>query len=203
MFNINSRNVSKAEECLVLAYNSMIAFGKLFLPGDFMKSKSPPVHYKIAEELDSDSNKPLAIIIARDHAKTTLIKCSIIKDFCFAKKAYEWGFAKEERHLFYGWVSSSQRKSKNNVAYVRLHLEKNELINYYFGDQKLEIYNLRGETWNQEEIVTAYGDKLVSSSNLTSMRGDTQPTVKAGNLRYKRVFCDDCENEEKYQNQDE
>jgi len=79
---------------------------------------------------------------------------------------------------------------------MRLHFEHNELINYYFGSEKLRVYNLKGDTWNQEEIVTAYGDKLISSSNLTSMRGDTQPTIVKGNLRYKRVFCDDCENEE-------
>ncbi len=196
MFNINSRNVSEAERALVLAYSNLISFGKLFLSGDFNKNKTPIVHYEIARELDSDSNKPIAIIMMRGAAKTTLVKASIIKDFCFAKKAYEWGLADKERHLFFGWVSSSQRKSRNNVAYVRLHLEKNEKIAYYFGDPKLKIYNLRGDTWNQEEIITAYGDKLISSSNLTSMRGDTQPTITKGNLRYSRVFCDDSENED-------
>jgi len=196
MFNINSRNISEAESLIVQTYKDLISFGRYFLPGDFMKCKSSPVHFTIGDELISDSMKPLSIIISRDHAKTTLVKASIIRDFAFAKKAHEWGLCDAERHLFYGWVSSSQRKSKNNVAYMRLHFEHNELLNYYFGSEKLKVYNLKGDTWNQEEIVTAYGDKLISSSNLTSMRGDTQPTIAKGNLRYKRVFCDDCENEE-------
>lgn len=195
-FNINSRNVSEAERTIMQTYKCLISFGRFFLGGDFNKCPSSPVHFKIGDELISRSTKPLAIIIARDHGKTTLVKASIIRDFSFAKKAKEWGLAEEERHLFYGWVSSSQRKSKGNVQYMRMHFEHNELLNYYFGDQKLRIYNLKGSIWNQEEIVTAYGDKLISSSNLTSMRGDTQPTIARGSLRYSRVFCDDCENEE-------
>lgn len=195
MFNINSRNVSEAEKLIYQTYKCLISFGRYFLPGDFMKKESSPVHWIIGDELISDSTKPLAIIIARDHGKTTLVKASIIRDFVFAKKAYEWGFTDIERHLFYAWVSSSQSKSKNNVAYMRLHFEHNEMINYYFGSQKLNIYNLKGPTWNQEEIVTAYGDKLISSSNLSSIRGDTQATIKEGSLRYKRVFADDVENE--------
>lgn len=196
MFNINSRNISEAENLIIQCHKDLISFGRYFLPGDFMKKESSPVHYEIGDELTSDSIKPLAIIIARDHAKTTLVKCSIVRDFVFAKKACEWGLEKEERHLFYAWCSSNQRKSKNNVAFMRLHFEHNELLNYYFGSEKLKIYNLRGDTWNQEEIITAYGDKLISSSNLTSLRGDTQPTIKKGNLRYSRVFIDDAENED-------
>lgn len=41
MANINSRNISEAEEELRLAYTDLIAFGKLFLPDDFMRSESP------------------------------------------------------------------------------------------------------------------------------------------------------------------
>lgn len=194
MANINTQNVSKAERALHLAYNDLIAFGKLFLPGDFLKSKTPLFHYEIADELTSPSQKPCSIIIARGHAKTTLVKAKIVRDFCFAKKAYEWGYSDHERDLFYGWVSSNQKKSKNNVAYVKLHLEYNEKINYYFG--KKGVGSLRGDTWNQEDLVTAYGDRLVSSSNLTSMRGDTLATIKSGALRYSCVFVDDAENEE-------
>ena len=39
--NINSQNVSEAEETLKLAHNDLIAFGKLFLPDDFMRSETP------------------------------------------------------------------------------------------------------------------------------------------------------------------
>lgn len=194
MAYINTAQVSEHERILKAAHKDLITFGKLFLPGDFLKSKTPAFHYEIAEELLSTSNKPCAIIIARGHAKTTLIKAKIIHDFCFAKKAKEWGFDDKEYDLFFGWVSSNQRKSINNVKYVRLHLEWNEKINFYFGKQG--IGSLRGNTWNQEDIITAYGDRLISSSNLTSMRGDTLATIKSGGVRYSCAFIDDAENEE-------
>ena len=182
------------ERLLKSAYENLITFGKLFLAGDFNKSETPFFHYEIAEELLSPSQKPCAIIISRGHAKTTLTKSKIVHDLCFAKKAKEWGFTDKEKDLFFGWVSSNQKKSKNNVSYVKLHLEYNEKINYYFGKQSTS--SVRGDTWNQEDLVTAYGDRLISSSNLTSMRGDTLATLKSGAVRYTNVFIDDAENEE-------
>jgi len=195
--NINSRNISKAELALVRAHDNLISFGKLFLPGDFLKSETPDFHHEIAKELVSPSNKPCAIILARGHAKTTLIKAKILRDLAFAKKAYEWGMADEERFYFFGWVSSNQKKSKNNVAYIKLNLQYNEEMIYYFGKNVPDIGNtLRGHTWNQEDLVTAWGDRLISSSNLTSMRGDTLATLEQGAVRYSSVFIDDAENEE-------
>jgi len=194
MANLITKLSSEHERFLKAAYDNLITFGKLFLAGDFSKSETPLFHYEIGEELISDSNKPCAIILPRGHAKTTLVKAKIVRDLCFAKKAKEWGFKDEEDDYFFGWVSSNQKKSKNNVAYVKLHLEHNEVINFYFGREGYG--NLKGETWNQEDLITAYGDRLVSSSNLTSMRGDTLATIKSGALRYSGVFVDDAENEE-------
>ena len=37
MANINLHNVSAEEEALLLAKNDLVAFGKLFLPDDFMR----------------------------------------------------------------------------------------------------------------------------------------------------------------------
>lgn len=193
MANIIKQLPSKSEQILKACYEDLITFGKVFLPGDFMKSKSSAFQYEIGDELLSKSNKPCAIIVPRGHTKTTLIKGSVIHNFCFAKKAYEWGFADEPMNYFFGWVSSNQKKSKNNVAYVRLHLEFNKKIQYYFGKGPT---SLKGDPWNQEDITTVYGDRLLSSSNLTSMRGDTLATIHAGALRYSRVFVDDAENEE-------
>ena len=51
MANINTQNVSKAEETLMLAQKDLIAFGKLFLPDDFMRSETPPFHYEVADAL--------------------------------------------------------------------------------------------------------------------------------------------------------
>lgn len=193
MANIIKTLPSLSEKYLAAAYSDLIVFGKLFL-ADFSKSTTPLFHYEIAEELLSPSNKPCAIIISRGHAKTTLIKAKILHDLVFAKKAKEWGFAEEEKDLFFGWVSSNQKKSKNNVAYIKMHLMFNDKINHYFG--KGPLGNLKGDTWNQEDLVTIYGDRLISSSNLTSMRGDTLATIKSGAVRYSGVFIDDAENEE-------
>ena len=51
MANINSRNVSQAEEELELAHRDLIAFGKLFLHEDFMRSETPFFHYEVADAL--------------------------------------------------------------------------------------------------------------------------------------------------------
>ena len=49
MANINLHNVSREEEALIMAKNDLIAFGKLFLPDDFMRSETPPFHYEVAD----------------------------------------------------------------------------------------------------------------------------------------------------------
>ena len=51
MANINLHNVSKQEEALELAKKDLIAFGKLFLPDDYMRSETPPFHYEIADTI--------------------------------------------------------------------------------------------------------------------------------------------------------
>ena len=52
MANINSQNITKAEEALQLAYKDLISFGKLFLPDDFMRSEPPFFHYEVADAID-------------------------------------------------------------------------------------------------------------------------------------------------------
>ena len=59
MANINSRNISEAEEELRLAYTDLIAFGKLFLPDDFMRSETPFFHYEVADALLNEDVRQL------------------------------------------------------------------------------------------------------------------------------------------------
>lgn len=186
--NILLTNPSEEERKLYLAYKHTIAFGQLFLPGDFMRTETPEFHYEIGEELDSPSTKPLLIALPRESAKTTLVKASIIKDFCFSYWAWKWGWAEEQEKLFHVWVAKSQKDSKANVKYVKLHLEFNAKIKRYFG-------KLRGDTWNQENITTYYNCELASFSNLRSARGQTMPDIEQGTKRISRAFCDDSENE--------
>ena len=49
MANVNFHNVSREEEALRLAYTDLIAFGKLFLPDDFMRSETPFFHYEVTD----------------------------------------------------------------------------------------------------------------------------------------------------------
>ena len=138
--NINSQNVSAAEEALLLAKNDLIAFGKLFLPDDYMRSETPFFHYEITdimEERDESGvykNRNLAIIMPRGHGKTVLTKCDILHGFCFA-----------EGPLFYGWVSATQKLATGNMDYIKYHLEYNDKIKYYFGEQK-------GLKWTESDI---------------------------------------------------
>ena len=176
--NINTQNVSQAEEALRLAKNDLIAFGKLFLPDDFMRSETPFFHYEITdtmEERDEDGvfkHRNLAIIMPRGHGKTVLTKCDIVHKFCFAKDP-----------LFYGWVSATAKLSTGNMDYVKYHLEFNEKIKYYFG-------SLKGTKWTETDIETSNGCKLISKSNISGIRGGAKL-----HKRYDLIVLDDFEDE--------
>ena len=105
--NINKENVSEAEEALEIASKDLIAFGKLFLPEDFMRSETPFFHFEIADAIDDKDIKQLAIIIPRGHGKTVLTKASILKDFLFCPS---------DDFLFYAWVSATQKLSVGNIG---------------------------------------------------------------------------------------
>ena len=208
-FNIDDIGAVEAEaKMLFMSYHNQVLYGKMFLPGDFMRSESPDVHYEICAELSFKSTLPFALIIARDHAKTTLIKSYILRKLCYTRdnmlkfanntknpilKAYWEKEAKEWEPHFFGWVSSTQKKSFANVKYIAQHLDTNKKLKYYFGELNGKK---KGFTWAKEEIITTSEDKLLSRSNLSSLRGETHPTTDWGALRYTGVFIDDAENEE-------
>jgi len=172
MANINSRNVSKEEQALELAKQDLIAFGKLFLPDDFMRSETPFFHYEVVDALNDLSKRQLAVILPRGHGKTVLTKCSIMHDFCFTKEP-----------LFYGWVAASSKISVPNLDYIKYHLEYNDKIRYYFGD-------LKGKKWTEDDIELNNGCKLISKSNLSGIRGGAKL-----HKRYDLIVLDDFEDE--------
>ena len=173
MANINTQNVSEAEEALKLAYTDLIAFGKLFLPDDFLRSETPFFHYEVADAIDNKENKQTAIIIPRGHGKTVLTKASMLKDFVFCKDDF----------LFYAWVSATQKLSVGNMDYIRHHLEFNDRLKYYFG-------NLKGKKWTEEDIELSNGCKLISKSNVAGIRGGAKL-----HKRYDLIVLDDFEHE--------
>ena len=174
MANINTQNVNAAEEALHLASRDLIAFGKLFLPDDFLRSETPFFHFEMADYIDNKDTKQLAIILPRGHGKTVLTKASIIKDFCFLD---------EDMH-FYAWVSATQRLSVGNMDYIKHHFEYNEKIIYYFG-------KLKGKKWTEEDIELTNGCKLISKSNVAGIRGGAKL-----HKRYDLIILDDFEHEQ-------
>ena len=170
--NINLHNVSKEEEALLLAKNDLIAFGKLFLPDDFMRSETPFFHYSVADAIQDMENKQMAVILPRGHGKTVLTKCSIMHDFCFTKEP-----------LFYGWVAASSKISVPNLDYIKYHLEFNDKVLYYFG-------NLKGKKWTEDDIELKNNCKLISKSNLSGIRGGAKL-----HKRYDLIVLDDFEDE--------
>ena len=175
MANINETQISEAEQTLLLAKNDLIAFGKLFLPDDFMRSETPPFHFEMADHIDNLDVKQLAIILPRGHGKTVLTKASILKDFLFCPK---------DDMLFYGWVSATQKLSVGNMDYIKYHLEFNDRIKYYFGTMK-------GNKWTEEDIELKNGCKLISKSNVAGIRGGAKL-----HKRYDLICLDDFEHEQ-------
>ena len=173
--NINSQDVTKAEEALQLAHKDLISFGKLFLPDDFMRSETPFFHFEMSDAIDDRNVKQLAIIIPRGHGKTVLTKASIIKDFVFCKDKSDF--------LFYAWDSATQKLSVGNMDYIKHHLENNDRIKYYFG-------NLKGRKWTEEDIELSNGCKLISNSNVAGIRGGAKL-----HKRYDLIVLDDFEHE--------
>ena len=172
MANINTQNVSKAEEQLKLAHEDLIAFGKLFLPDDFKRSETPFFHYEVADAVDNMDIRQLAVILPRGHGKTVLTKCSILHDFLFTQEP-----------LFYGWVAASSKISVPNLDYIKYHLEYNDSVKYYFGD-------LKGKKWTEDDIELTNGCKLISKSNLSGIRGGAKL-----HKRYDLIGLDDFEDE--------
>ena len=163
------------EKTLRIAQSDLIAFGKLFLPDDFMRSDTPYFHYEMADAIDNPEVKQLAIILPRGHGKTVLTKASIIRDFCFCPK---------DDMLFYAWVSATQKLSVGNMDYVKYHFDFNDSLKYYFG-------TLRGRKWTEEDIELTNGCKLISKSNVAGIRGGAKL-----HKRYDLIILDDFEHEQ-------
>ena len=87
MANLNLNGiVSKNEEILHTAYGDLITFGKLFSPQDFLASATPNFHNKVGKLLINKDIQQLALVLPRDHAKSTLAATAVLHRFLFATK---------------------------------------------------------------------------------------------------------------------
>ena len=175
MANLNlNGNVSKNEEHLHKAYNDLIYFGKLFSPQDFLASDTPNFHHEVGKHLIDKSTQQLALVLPRDHAKSTLAACAVMHRFLFATK---------EAPEFICWVGEAQDQARDNLAWIQNHVFENPAIHYYFGD-------LEGDKWTKDEFTLKNGCRMIGKGTSQRLRGKKQFST-----RYTGIILDDFESE--------
>ena len=100
MANLNlNGNISQNEKILEMAFKDLIVFGKLFSPQDFLASATPDFHVNVGKLLLDRKIQQLALVLPRDHAKSTLAACAVLHRFLFATK---------DSPEFIAWVGEAQ-----------------------------------------------------------------------------------------------
>mgnify|MGYP006409328011 CR=1 FL=1 len=85
MANLNlNGNISEKEKILQMAFTDLIKFGQLFSPQDYLASTSPKFHHDIGKLLINRDIQQLALVLPRDHAKSTLAATAVLHRFLFA-----------------------------------------------------------------------------------------------------------------------
>ena len=175
MANLNlNGDVSQNEKILEMAFNDLIVFGKLFSPQDFLASATPDFHNGVAKLLLDKKVQQLALVLPRDHAKSTLASCAVSHRFLFAKK---------ESPEFIAWVGEAQDQATDNLAWIQNHIYENPAIHYYFGD-------LQGDKWTKTEIVLKNNCRMIAKGTAQRLRGKKQLST-----RYTGIVLDDFESE--------
>ena len=168
-------NVSKNEELLLKAYGDLITFGKMFSPQDFLASETPPFHQEVGKLLLDKEVQQLALVLPRDHAKSTLGACGVLHRFLFKEP--------DSEPEFICWVGEAQDQAIDNIAWVQNHIETNPAIHYYFGD-------LEGNKWTKNEIILKNGCRMIGKGASQRLRGKKQFST-----RYTGIILDDFESE--------
>ena len=175
MANLNlNGNISEKEKVLKMAYEDLITFGKLFSPQDFLASTSPPFHYKVGKMLIDRDIQQLALVLPRDHAKSTLAATAVLHRFLFATK---------ETPEFIAWIGEAQDQATDNLAWIQNHIYSNPAVHYYFGD-------LQGDKWTKTEFTTSNGCRMIAKGTSQRLRGKKQFST-----RYTGIVLDDFESE--------
>ncbi len=171
--NLNGK-ISKNEEALQLAYSDLITFGKLFSPQDFLASATPNFHREVGKLLTDRSKQQLALVLPRDHAKSTMAACAVLHRFVFATK---------ENPEFIAWIGEAQDQARDNLAWIQNHIYDNPAIHYYFGD-------LEGDKWTKDEFTLRNGCRMIGKGTSQRLRGKRQNST-----RYTGIILDDFESE--------
>jgi len=175
MANLNlNGNISKNEEILNKAYGDLITFGKLFSPQDFLASATPKFHNQVGKLLINKEIQQLALVLPRDHAKSTLAATAVLHRFLFATK---------DSPEFIAWVGEAQDQAIDNLNWIMTHIYENPAIHYYFGD-------LQGDKWTKSEFTLNNGCRMIAKGTSQRLRGKKQLST-----RYTGIILDDFESE--------
>ena len=175
MANLNLHgDVSKNEALLKQAYDDLIVFGKLFSPQDFLASATPNFHVEVGKLLLDKTAQQLALVLPRDHAKSTLAATAVLHRFLFAVK---------DRPEFICWIGEAQDQAIDNLNWMQSHIEANPAIHYYFGD-------LQGNKWTKSEFMLTNGCRMIAKGATQRLRGKKQLST-----RFTGMVLDDFESE--------
>ena len=173
-FNIIPNDLDEKERVLNMVSKDLIAFGQLFLPDDFMKSKPAPFHYEVGDLFLDNTIRRLCLVLPRGHTKSTMAKAALLHRICFNPKG---------KNEFAAWVSEEQGQAVDHLKYIKSHIEFNPALNYYFGD-------MAGPKWTEKEITTSKGDRIIAKGTSQRLRGRSEL-----GLRYTKIILDDFESE--------
>ena len=175
MANLNlNGNISKNEKVYEIVKNDLIAFGKLFSPEDFLASATPDFHVEVGKQLINRKIQQLALVLPRDHAKSTLAATAVLHRFLFATP---------QTPEFIAWIGEAQDQATDNLAWLQNHIYSNPAIHYYFGD-------LQGDKWTKTEFTTKNGCRMIAKGTSQRLRGKKQLST-----RYTGIILDDFESE--------
>ena len=176
MANVHTNgNVSKNEKLLHLAASDLITFGKMFSPQDFLATETPQFHREVGKMLCDRTIQQLALILPRDHAKSTLAATAILWRFLFNPP--------DSEPEFIAWIGEAQDQAIDNIAWIQNHIETNPAVHYYFGD-------LQGHIWRKNEVVLKNGCRMIGKGASQRLRGKKQYST-----RYTGIVLDDFESE--------
>ena len=186
-FNITAPPKQLAYEAKIIeaGRNDLISFGKLFLPGDFKKTKTPFFHTEIASAYVNHSIRQLAVIIARGHGKTVLTKAFLLHTILYYKK-------EDGPPPLMAWIADTIDKVYNNMDYIDKQIRFNPRIRRYFGDLSGKK---RGLKWSEHYKEFINGIALISRSNTKGVRGESKGNLLGGSERFHLIVLDDIENE--------
>ena len=124
MANLNlNGNISEKEKVLEMAFKDLIVFGQLFSPQDFLASTSPKFHHEVGGLLIDRKIQQLALVLPRDHAKSTLAATAVLHRFLFAQK---------DKPEFIAWIGEAQDQAIDNIGWIMNHIYSNPAVHYYF-----------------------------------------------------------------------